>query len=91
MVKLGELEPNRKLLTYHTYHPMSFVVRWLLVHRSFNCFSVIGGHVIQSINFLAFQKIKKQPPILLLLSCDTWWWVTAGYHGEKIQACLYAR
>jgi hypothetical protein len=38
MVKLGELEPNRKLLTYYTYHPMSFMVRWLLVHRSFNIF-----------------------------------------------------
>jgi hypothetical protein len=61
------------------------MLRWLLVHRSFHFFSVIGGHVTQSIYFLAFpkKKQKKQPPILLVLSCDTWW-VTGGYHREKI-------
>ncbi len=69
------------------------MVRWLLVHRSFNFLSVIGRHVTQSIYFLCIsQKKLKKPPILLVLSCDTWWWVTAGYHGEKIlkkfQACL---
>jgi hypothetical protein len=62
---------------------MSFMVHWLLVHHSFKFSSVIGGHVTQSIYFLAFQKNKNNSPIMLVLSCNTWW-VTAGYHGEKI-------